>query len=130
MMVAAGDTHTLRQGLPGILQHDIETLGTWASGDDEIACEEKLGSAIPVGDTQKRICANQAKELVLRRKAFLQAENCVDGVIRRTIRPWRIESGYFETRVFFDCQAHHSDTIFKAGYGGILFQRLFPHRRK
>src|ERR1700761_2593757 len=107
MMVATGDTHTLRQGLPGILQHNIETLGTWAPGDDEVTCEEKLSGAIPVRDTQKRICANQTKELVLRRKAFLQSEDGVDGVVRMAIRPWGIESGYFKSRVLSDCQAHH-----------------------
>ena len=99
MMVASGDTHALWQGLPGILQHNIEALGTWAPGYDEVACEEKLGGAIPVRDIQKRICANQTKEAVLRREACLQAEDGVDGVIRVAVRQWRIESGYFKARV-------------------------------
>src|ERR1700744_3469628 len=130
MMVSTGDAHALRQGLPGILQHNIETLGTRASRDNEVACEEKLSGAVPVRDAQKRVCADQTKEVVLRREAFFQVENGVDGVVRMTIRSWRIESRYLETRVFSDCQTHHGDTIFKAGDGGILLQRLFPHWRK
>lgn len=101
-----------------------------ASGNNEVAGDQQISGAVPPRQTQERIGANKAKELIFGFEGLLQKVNRVEGVVGAMVLPWRVDHRQREIWMASDRKLHHGNAVLETGDGRIMLEGLIANGRE